>query len=161
VVMSGEAKAALLALSYGDPPDTPGLPDPTASANTYTADAVPMLGLSASLKVPYRDNATGEARLQSFAVELRQAGDTYSASVGVLNDWVRLLYGALAYPGFQSEPASLEISYSYEAYVPSGEDYFQAVYGAKSQYIPVLKSPSDTEPPPQTTYIDATKWEFR
>jgi hypothetical protein len=46
------------------------------------------------------------------------SGDRITASVDLLDGWVRLCYGALAYPGFQAEPARLRVGWSFEAYVP-------------------------------------------
>jgi hypothetical protein len=89
-----------------------------AAAGAPAAQAVPLGNLSVRLDVPFRDEATSEAKTQSFVADVSLAGSTVVATIELQNDWVRLLYGALAYPGFQSEPARLRIAYAFSAYVP-------------------------------------------
>jgi len=109
-----EATRARLA-ELGDPPARP----------------VPAGNLSVSLDLPFRDEATGEVRRQLFAAETEQDGETITARVSLLNQWVRLCYGALAYPGFQEEPARLRVAYAYRAYVPVDNDRLELSFGGK------------------------------
>jgi hypothetical protein len=73
--------------------------------------------LSVSLELPFRDEANGVTRTQLFPARVTQQGDTVTATIDLLNDWVRLCYGALAYSGFQAQPARLSVAYAYRAYV--------------------------------------------
>ncbi len=98
-MMSAETKARLNAL--GNPPAFP----------------VPQNNLSVFLELPFRDEGTGETKSQLFPAQVAQQGDTVTATVTLLDSWVRLCYGALAYPGFQTQPARVSIAYAYRAYV--------------------------------------------
>ncbi len=97
-----------------------------------TARPVPLDNLSVSLELPFRDNATGATKVQSFAARVEADGEAFRVTVDLLNDWVRLCYGALAYAGFQAQPARLRMGYAFRAYVPlpPGESPVLA-FGAK------------------------------
>jgi hypothetical protein len=96
------------------------------------AEPLPILNLSVSLELPFRDETTGEVRRQLFAAELVQDGDgPITVRVALLNQWLRLCYGALAYPGFQQEPARLRVAYSYRAYVPIDDGRLELAFGGK------------------------------
>jgi hypothetical protein len=95
------------------------------------ARAVPSGNLSVALDLPFRDEATGATKSQLFPAEIEQAGDTITATVSLLNQWVRLCYGALAYPGFQAAPARLRVAYAYRAYVPVEENRLDLAFGGK------------------------------
>ncbi len=107
------------------------VPAATASALAAagrTASPVPLGNLSVTLAVPFRDQASGESRTQTFAGTVEQRDASLVVTVELLNDWVRLCYGALAFPGFQAEPAHLLISYAYRAYTPVSEQEPPHVY---------------------------------
>jgi hypothetical protein len=72
--------------------------------------------LSVSLELPFREAGSGETKQQLFAASAEDDGAAITATIGLLDDWARLGYGALAYAGFQSEPARLRIAYLYRAY---------------------------------------------
>ena len=93
---------------------------------------VPLGGLSATLDVPYRDSASGSTRTQPFVgTVVEEADGTLTVSVSLLDDWVRLCYGALSYPGFQTLPVRLRVCFAYRAYVPSGQGELQVAAGGK------------------------------
>ena len=96
-----------------------------------TARPVPVGNLSVSLEIPFRDEETGEVRRQVFAADAVQEGDTITATVALLNQWVRLCYGALAYPGFQDEPARLRVAFAFRAYTPLRDQRLELAFGGK------------------------------
>lgn len=81
------------------------------------ADPVSLTGLSASLSLPLRD-AGGQPGRVALPAEVTNQGDSIVVQVPLLNDYVRVAYGDLAYPGFQSEPARLRVVYGFDAMVP-------------------------------------------
>lgn len=96
-------------------------------------DPVPVSGLSATLDVPYREVGTGRTLTQPFVGAVTEEADgTLTVTVSLLDDWVRLCYGALSYPGFQNLPARLRLSFAYRAYVPSGAGELRVVAGGKT-----------------------------
>jgi hypothetical protein len=99
-VMPEEVRAALA--ERGDPPSS----------------MVELGGLSVTLEVPFRDEATGETRLQPLVAAVALSGTTITATADVMDGWLRLAYGALAYPGFQAQPPRLRIAYAFRAYTP-------------------------------------------
>lgn len=93
---------------------------------------VPTSGLSATLDVPYRDSASGQTLSQPLTgTVVEEADGTLTVSVALLDDWARLCYGALSYPGFQSLPVRLRVGYAHRAYVPSAPGEMQVVAGGK------------------------------
>jgi len=102
-----------------------------AAAGGPAATAVPRGNLSAMLEVPFRADGSGETRFQSFAGECTADGDALVVEVELLDDWVRLLYGALAYGGFQDAPARLSIAYAFPAYAPGSEIHLQGALTSK------------------------------
>jgi hypothetical protein len=74
---------------------------------------------SVILEVPFRESGSPDTRTHQFVADVDQAADgTLTARVDLLDDWVRLTYGALSAPGFQAQPARLRIAYAFRAYVP-------------------------------------------
>jgi hypothetical protein len=102
----------------------------TAAGNPAAA-AVPRGNLSAMLEVPFRAEGSGEARYQSFAGTCSVDGDALEVEVELLDDWVRLLYGALAYAGFQDLPARLSIAYAFPAYAAGHQIHLQGALTSK------------------------------
>ncbi len=67
-----------------------------------------------ALVIPFRDNGTDRTErmtANSFNVTkfLGEDGSKLTATFVLQNDWVRLAYGALSTPGFQTQPAALEV----------------------------------------------------
>jgi hypothetical protein len=116
----------------------------TSAALKTAAGATPrpvvMQGLSVSLSIPYVDRQSGALRRSMLRATLAQNADNIVATIDLLNDAVRLAYGSLSLPGFQSEPCQLHIAYSYEGYVPVNENTLQLVAGGKTAVTPVAHS---------------------
>lgn len=102
-----------------------------------TARSVPRDGLGAVLEIPFVDDRDGSLKRHAFPADVEDEGDAIRASVRLLNEWVRLAYGALAEPGFQAEPPRLRIAYSFSAYVPVREQDASVVLGGKAIVTPV------------------------
>lgn len=119
-----------------------------------TADAVLPTNVTVSLAVPFRDQS-GATRSQAFPAQVQQAGDTLTATVALLDDWVRLAYGALGQPGFQAQPATLNVTYCYEAYVSVSDTGFQVVYGGKVAVTPIVYAANHPQAIASQAYFDA------
>jgi hypothetical protein len=100
------------------------------AAGNPPAQPVPMSGLSVALELPFRDG-TGATVVQRFPASVNVAGDRITATLSLLDNWVKLCYGALAYPNFQTQPARLSISYAFRGYVSVSERDLALVYGGK------------------------------
>jgi hypothetical protein len=125
-MMTDATRAQLKAL--GNPPATP----------------VPRSNLSVALELPFREESTGVTKSQLFVARVEEQGDTVTATVDLLDDWVRLCYGALAYPGFQTQPARLSVAYCYRAYVGVRLHFpprFE--FAPKTAVLPVAESARD------------------
>lgn len=119
------------------------------SASPVAAD-----GLSVALDMPFRDQQ-GETRRQLFPAEIEVNGDTVTATVSLIDNWVRLMYGALAFDGFQAEPARVRVSYSYTAYVPVQKDRWEVIFGGKIAETPIIRRPEDLDKIGNRPYLDA------
>lgn len=95
---------------------------------------VPTDGLSIQLLVPFRDEG-GTTRAQAFPADLREEGDVVHAEVALIDDWVRLAYGSLAYPDFQSSTPQLSVAYSFRGYVPISEHNLQLLFDRKAALV--------------------------
>lgn len=85
-------------------------------AISATAKPVPMEKLAVYLEIPFRDNLTGQTRTQLFTAVLSVDQDcVIVADFDLLDDWVRLAYGALSTPGFQTRPVRLQVVYWFRA----------------------------------------------
>lgn len=103
------------------------------------ARSVPTDGLSVALELPFRDE-TGASRVQAFPAAVSGSGDTLTVTVALIGNWVRLCYGALAYKGFQQEPARITVAYSFRAYAEGGPAIAGAVLATihKQALTPVV-----------------------
>ncbi|MHA3795243.1 hypothetical protein [Sphingomonas sp. YL-JM2C] len=104
------------------------------AAGQPAAAPVPTGGLSVQLLIPFRDEA-GETRTQAFPADLREEGDAVHAEVALIDDWVRLAYGSLAYPDFQSRAPELSVAYSFRGYVPISEGNLQLLFDRKAALV--------------------------
>ncbi|MHC2336510.1 hypothetical protein [Bradyrhizobium sp. USDA 4454] len=77
--------------------------------------AVPLQNLSCALQIPYRRAGSSEALSQRFPGTVSQTGDRITITVALLDDWVRLTYAALAFPG-TGEPPLVVVSYAFTSY---------------------------------------------
>src|SRR5262249_4158441 len=119
------------------------------------AHPVPLNGLSVALALPFRDE-TGATRSQLLPASLEQRGDIVTATVKLINDWVRLCYGALAFANFQTQPARLNVAYVYQAYVSVREDRMKVQYGGKVALTPVVYSPTQLREIGDKPFLNAT-----
>lgn len=71
---------------------------------------------SVFLEIPYVDQGTGRISRRRLRATFRQNKGRLLCEVQVQHDTVRLAYGALSHPGFQSEPARVHISARFNAY---------------------------------------------
>jgi hypothetical protein len=117
------------------------------------AQPVPVYGLSVALELPFRDQS-GATRSQTVDATVQTTGDVTTATVRLIDDWVRLCYGALAYPNFQAQPARLSVSYSFTGSVPIGFGRIDLGPSRKVAYTPVVP-PGDPRPQDGRAYIDA------
>jgi len=119
---------------------------------------VPTDGLAVSLRIPFRDQA-GAARVESFPGKVEPTAGGVTVTVELLNDWVRLCYGALSQAGFQAEPARLEVGYYFRAYSPIPGGWIKWGPIRKTALLPVVFSPRDAED--NTPYFDAAATTLR
>jgi hypothetical protein len=104
------------------------------------AQPVPLGNLAISLQVPFRDSGDGMTKTHDLTGTVQQTGDTLTVTVKVLDDWVKLSYAALAYPGIQPQPARLLVTYTYDAYVVVRQGSLNLGYGGKLAQIPIAES---------------------
>ncbi len=120
-----------------------------------TARPVVATNLSVGLEIPFRDENGTTRRQQVSAVNVESRGDQVVAAFRLTDRWARLCYGALAYAGFQAEPARLVASYSFEAYVPLDPIKLQTVHGGKILATPVVRTPADRVRVGEQPHVDA------
>jgi hypothetical protein len=125
----------------------------TASIRAGTAGCVPIANPSVTLEVPFRDSGSSDTRVQTFVAAVEQTAQGLTAHVDLLDDWVRLAYGALSYPGFQAVPARLRIAYAFRAYVPLGPLRLDYAFGGKIAET-AIGDPVLTETPVNTLVGD-------
>ena len=97
---------------------------------------------SVTLSVPYIDETSGELRRAACRGAVTRAGDRLDVTVELLNDAARTAYGALSTPGFQSEPARLEVAFQFATYVRV-HDRPEFVLGGKISSAMLLQRPRD------------------
>jgi hypothetical protein len=125
--------------------------------NDPPAKPVPTAGLSVALELPFKDEG-GASKTQAVPAAVTQTGETMTVTVKLMGSWVRLCYGALAFPGFQQEPARLSIAYSFRAYVAAELDLERAVLGTiqKEALTPIVDSGSG-HTPRDAPFFDASR----
>ena len=124
-----------------------------------TANALPLNGLSVQLVLPFRDEASAP-RTQPFAAGVTGAGDLITATVRLTGNWVRLCYGALAYPGFQHQAAQISTAYSFEAYHALGALPALLAVDHRTAMTPVLASRRPRSAPAAGPYFDASRFAY-
>ncbi|MDB5931707.1 MAG: hypothetical protein JWR60_3414 [Polaromonas sp.] len=92
--------------------------DALAAGPRLTARMIEPLEPSVTLSVPYIDDTSGELRRSSCRGSTTRDGNRLQVTVELMNDAARTAYGALSTPGFQPEPARLEVAFQFAAYVP-------------------------------------------
>lgn len=142
----------------------------TASAKTQAAlkkikipksSAVPTQSLSVLLRVPFVDDRDGTVRTHPFTATVQETGGTLVATVELINDWVRLCYGAIAHANFQSIPPTVSVAYSFEAYVPVRHQDFELAFGAKALQTQVVYSAVEANRLAGQVYLDAKELTYR
>ncbi|HZO89435.1 MAG TPA: hypothetical protein VFB38_13980 [Chthonomonadaceae bacterium] len=142
-IMAQEVQAALQAL--GNP----------------EAHPVPTNNLAVALSLPYLDQ-NHATQTQRLAATVEPTGDTLLVTVSLLDATVRICYGALAYPNFQSIPAKLIVTYAFRAYVPiPDDDRLQLVYGGKIAVTPVVRPEVMEKPIASRAYLDASELAYK
>jgi len=113
--------------------------DAAAALAGQTARGIPAEQLQVALDVPFRDEA-GVTQRQRLAAEVSWDGDVLTARVRLLDNWARLVYGALSQPGFQTEPARLQISWVFPAWrqIPIPD---VVLWGNKFDGTPIIVQP--------------------
>jgi hypothetical protein len=124
------------------------------------ADPVPQSGLSASLSLPLRDDQGKLVRVE-LAAQLTENGDTIVAEVPLLNDYVRVAYGDLAFAGFQAEPARLQVYYVFDAMVPVSQFPVALQFADKLQMTAVAYSLQQQKELAGRPHLDALRMIYR
>ncbi|WP_043345525.1 hypothetical protein [Belnapia moabensis] len=78
-------------------------------------------GLSVTLHLPFIDDGDGTLSSAPFPTSFHPQPDgSLRCTLILVNQWARLLYGALAIPNFQKQPVKVSVAYSFPAYIPAG-----------------------------------------
>lgn len=91
--------------------------------------------VSVVLVIPYVDNESGRPSRQRLTCDSTVEGEDIACKLRIANQWVRVAYGSLSRPGFQSEPARIEVTYRFESYTPVDERGQSALIGSKMRRI--------------------------
>jgi hypothetical protein len=141
----GASAATLAAIAErGNPPAAP----------------VPAIGLAVSLSLPVRD-AAGALRRVDLAGTVVDQGETLVVEIALLGEYVRAAYGALALPGFQTEPARLQVAYSFEAAVEDRKSRLTLAYAGKIARTPVAYTTAQQAELAGRAHMDAVQLAFR
>lgn len=106
---------------------------------TPRADPVATEELRVDLVVPYEDE--DGPRTEHLRGEVTRDGDTLAVEVHLRNRWVRLAYGALAFPDFQERSPEVIVTYTFEGYELIGPGTFPTK--------PIVGEPDDEPEPPE------------
>lgn len=130
------------------------------AAGNPEAHPVPVNGLSVGLELPFRDE-TGATRSQRFSADLQPLdGGVVRATIKLIDDWVRLCYGALAFANFQTQPPRVSVAYLYDAYVPVPVRLPPIIDGIKLAETPVIRTPGQAMALSRQSYLDATSLSY-
>ena len=120
---------------------------------------VALTNINVGLEIPFRDQSGATKRNLIAASTIEDDGQTVVATINVLDDWVRLSYGALAFQDFQpGEQARLVVQYSFEAYreVKRGSASPELIlaFGGKSVGVPVTQGAKEANPAAGLLQVD-------
>ena len=104
-------------------------------------DARPVVtqNLSFALEIPFRDQQGNTLRENILASAVEEQDGRVLVTFRLLNDWVRLIYGSLAFDNFQpGEPARISAAYTFEAYINISRRQLQLAAGGKSLAVPLV-----------------------
>lgn len=118
------------------------------------AHPVPLFNVAILMSIPFIDSKDGKLKRNLFTAVVQQSGNQIIANVELLNEWVRLCYGALGSPGFQRESVQVLVSYTYQGYVPFRMEEVEIAYGGKLAITPVLYAQDDALQMKQQPYLD-------
>jgi hypothetical protein len=116
--------------------------------------------ISVGLSIPFRDQSGVIRHNQIAASSVEDDGQTVVATINLMDDWVRMSYGALAFPEFQpGEQVKVVVHYSFEAYReirPGSQDpIFYLAYGGKSITVPIDPGDNDINPAAGLLQVDS------
>lgn len=116
-------------------------------------------GETALLLIPFREPTSGETIVQSAIGDVRRDGATLRIEVRLADDVARLAYGALAYAGFQDEPAQLKLAASFRAWRPVPPEA-HVVFGGKLAPIALRTHDDPVVPIPDQVLFDPHRLEI-
>ncbi len=127
-------------------------PPPDPNAVNWT----PTHGLSVILQLPFVSEADGKPQAQPFPVAVQQQPDgSLLCTLELVNQWARLLYGALAVPGFQAQPVRISVAYSFPAYVPARRWLpSEWLFMVKESMVPVARTAAERSTLTGQTHVD-------
>ena len=130
------------------------------AAGKPTAKPINLLGLSVTLCIPFRDQ-NGATHRQAFTATLTTEGDNIIAEVAMLDDWVRLAYGALSAAGFQNQAPTLSVAYTFWAYVPVSAGNLSLLFDRKQAITPVIQPHAAVTEERNGAFLDAGLLTYR
>lgn len=115
------------------------------AAGIDRSQSVELDGLTVHLDIPFIDADSGQTKHHQLAALVEAPVDgVHRAEFTLAGDWVRLAYGALARPGFQSEAAQVEVAYHFAGAFKHGENPVP-VFGSKIAAVPILARSASKE----------------
>lgn len=115
------------------------------AAGVTRAQSVELDGLAVHLAIPFVDADSGQTKRHQLAgVVAAPVHGVHQIEFTLAGDWVRLAYGALARPGFQSEAAQVEVAYHFAGASERGENPVP-VFGSKVATVPILARSASTK----------------
>lgn len=121
--------------------------------------AVPINNLSVSFSLPFRDE-TGATKSQLFPATIKQEGNISTVTVDLLDDWVRLCYGAISQPNFQAQPPRLFVSYAFPGVILLPPREFELAYGGKGALTRVAFSDEQAKAIGEKPFLHAANVTF-
>ena len=95
--------------------------------------------LSFVLEIPFRNEQGITVRERILASDVTEKDNHIQVAFRLLNDWVRLAYGSLAFSDFQpGEPARISAAYNFEAYIVIDQRKLELAAGGKGFTVPMV-----------------------
>ncbi len=130
--------------------------DALAASGVKYAEALPLDSLVLNVLLPFVDEIDGQMKQHLLSATITSDEEKITAEVEVLNDWVRLMYGALAVEGFQSLPVQVQITFTFRCYTRIKTSDLNVIFGGKTLETPVLYNASEITTPNRSEYLDAS-----
>ena len=122
---------------------SPQVRDALAKLGNPPSGPVEIIDLRLHLSIPFVNSNDGRLNRTALQAAVDRDGSRVVATFDVGHQWVRLLYGVLAYEGFQgAERARLAYSYRYAGYRVLRGALVKPVIGTKVSSLPVTWSAS-------------------